>query len=89
MPTPTLTVKPLSAAPPAEILIPISDRAAYLGRVHMGVTIPLLTLCLVPFFIRLYVRVRPVWQVGWDDCFIVLGFVRDPPLVARRGAWGG
>ena len=62
--------------PSAEIQIPISERAAYLARVHIGVTIPLLALCLVPFCARLYVRMRPVWRVGWDDGFIVLGFVR-------------
>jgi len=55
--------------------IPISDRAAYLGRVRIGVTVPLLALCLVPFSARVYTRVRPVVRLGWDDVFIVLGFV--------------
>jgi hypothetical protein len=61
--------------PPPKIEIVISDRAALLARVHVGVTIPLLALCLVPFCTRLYVRIRPVWRVGWDDVFIVLGLV--------------
>ncbi len=54
---------------------PISDEAAYLARVHVGVTIPLLALSLVPFCARLYVRTRPVWRLAWDDLFIVLGLV--------------
>jgi hypothetical protein len=60
---------------PAEIQILISERAAYLSRVHVGVTIPLLTLCLITFYIRLYIRARPQWRFGWDDGFIVAGFV--------------
>ena len=58
-----------------EIRIPVTERAAYLARVHYGVTIPLLALCLVPFIARLYVRIRPVWRIGWDDGFIIVGFV--------------
>lgn len=60
--------------PPA---LPISERAAYLARVHIGTTIPLLALCLVPFLARIYVRVWPVWRFGWDDGFIVAGLVRQ------------
>jgi hypothetical protein len=66
---------------PPEIRIPISDRAAYLGRVHVGITIPLLALCLVPFSARLYTRVRPVMRCGWDDVFMVLGFVSGPRIL--------
>ncbi|KAK0720214.1 hypothetical protein B0H67DRAFT_599766 [Lasiosphaeris hirsuta] len=51
-----------------------SERAAKLARVHIGVTIPLLTITLIPFFARLYVRVWPVWRFGWDDGLIVAGF---------------
>lgn len=54
-------------------LIPITDRAAYLARVHIGVTIPLLALCLVPFSARLYIRAWPIWRFGWDDALIVAG----------------
>jgi hypothetical protein len=61
----------------AEFQYPIYERAAYLARVHDGVTIPLLALSLVPFCARLYVRVRPVWRLAWDDLFIVLGLVRS------------
>ncbi len=69
---------------------PISDEAAYLARVHVGVTVPLLALCLVPFCARLYVRVRPVWRLAWDDFFIILGLVGLPPccqVPARRRWW--
>ena len=62
----------------ARLLVPISDRAAYLARVHIGVTVPLLAVTLVPFFARLYIRVWPVWRFGWDDALIVLGFVSSP-----------
>ncbi len=58
---------------------PISEEAAYLARVHVGVTIPLLALCLVPFCARMYVRIRPVWRLAWDDLFIILGLVGSPP----------
>jgi hypothetical protein len=57
-------------------LIPVTERAAYLSRIHMGVTTPLLMLCLVTLGTRLYVRIRPVWKIGVDDVFIVLGLVR-------------
>jgi hypothetical protein len=61
------------AAP--ELFVPISDHAAYLARVHTGVTVFLLALCLVPFTARFYTRVRPVVRLGWDDALIALGFV--------------
>lgn len=60
---------------PTVPFLPISDRAAFLARVHFGVTVPLLALTLIPFFARLYIRIWPVWRVGWDDWLIALGFV--------------
>ncbi|KAK4172341.1 hypothetical protein QBC36DRAFT_76772 [Triangularia setosa] len=51
----------------------ITERAAFLARVHFGVTIPLLALALVPFCARIYVRIWPVWRLGWDDVFIIAG----------------
>ncbi|KAK4444170.1 hypothetical protein QBC34DRAFT_475490 [Podospora aff. communis PSN243] len=56
-------------------ILPISDRAAYLARVHYGVMAPLLALTLVTFSARLYVRTWPVWRVGWDDALVALGFL--------------
>jgi len=66
-----------SAPPPIPDFpfIPITDRAAYLARVHYGVMGLLLTITIVAFSARLYVRVWPVWRVGWDDVLIALGFV--------------
>ncbi|KAK5652138.1 hypothetical protein OQA88_10780 [Cercophora sp. LCS_1] len=55
-------------------LIPITERAAFLARVHLGVTIPLIAVTLIPLSARLYVRIWPIWRVGWDDFLIVLGF---------------
>ncbi|KAK3370520.1 hypothetical protein B0H63DRAFT_440942 [Podospora didyma] len=55
------------------LVVPISDRAAFLARVHVGVTIPLLALCLLPFVWRLYIRIWPVWRFGWDDALMALG----------------
>jgi hypothetical protein len=65
----------------AEVLpgIPISDRAAYLAQVYIGVSSVLLLLCVITFVTRIYQRVRPVWKAGLDDYFIVAGFVRFPP----------
>ena len=57
-------------------LFPISERVAFLSRIHIGTTIALLGLCLIPFFARIYIRVWPVWRFGWDDGFIVAGLVR-------------
>jgi hypothetical protein len=58
-----------------ELAFPISDRAACLSRVHVGITIPVLALTLVPFTARLYSRMRPTWRMGWDDAFVIVGFV--------------
>ena len=60
---------------PTEPFIPISDRAAFLARVHFGVIVPLLALTVVSFSARLYIRTWPIWRVGWDDWLIALGFV--------------
>jgi hypothetical protein len=59
--------------------VPISERAAYLSRIHIGVTSALMFLCLITFSTRMWQRIRPVWKVGLDDYFIVAGFVRLPP----------
>lgn len=53
----------------------ITERAAFLARLHFGVTVPLLALALVPFCARIYVRIWPVWRLGWDDAFIIAGLV--------------
>lgn len=58
--------------------IPISEHAAHLSQLHIGVTTVLMFLCLVTFTTRIYQRVRPVWKVGLDDGFIVAGFVSIP-----------
>ncbi|KAK4040117.1 hypothetical protein C8A01DRAFT_46514 [Parachaetomium inaequale] len=55
--------------------IPISERAAYLAQVYIGVSSVLLFLCVVTFGTRIYQRIRPVWKVGLDDYFIVAGFI--------------
>ncbi|KAL2193869.1 hypothetical protein P885DRAFT_63643 [Corynascus similis CBS 632.67] len=55
--------------------IPISEHAAYLARVYIGVSAVLLFLCLVAFTTRIYQRIRPVWKAGLDDYFIVAGFI--------------
>jgi hypothetical protein len=73
-----------SAPPPSPagpFLIPITDRAAFLARVHFGVTISLLAVTLIPFCARLYVRIWPVWRFGWDDFLITAGFVSAISIV--------
>ncbi|KAK0614592.1 hypothetical protein B0T14DRAFT_528770 [Immersiella caudata] len=54
--------------------VPISERQAHLSRVFVGVTSVLVVLCTLTFFVRMYQRIRPVWKVGWDDYFIVVGY---------------
>jgi hypothetical protein len=56
-------------------VIPFSEHAAHLGRVFYGVTVPLAVLATTAFFLRVYQRTRPTWKVGWDDWFILVGFV--------------
>ncbi|KXX77655.1 hypothetical protein MMYC01_205970 [Madurella mycetomatis] len=55
--------------------IPVSDQAAYLAQVYIGVTSTLMALCIITFCTRIYQRVVPVWKVGLDDYFIVAGFI--------------
>ncbi|KAL2169470.1 hypothetical protein VTG60DRAFT_6014 [Thermothelomyces hinnuleus] len=55
--------------------VPISEHAAYLAQVYIGVSAVLLFLCLVAFVTRIYQRIRPVWKAGLDDYFIVAGFI--------------
>ncbi|KAK1755544.1 hypothetical protein QBC47DRAFT_413299 [Echria macrotheca] len=60
---------------PSQIqFLPVSAEMAYLSRVFIGVTSVLLFFCIITFVTRMYQRIRPVWKVGWDDYFIVLGF---------------
>ncbi|KAK0712797.1 hypothetical protein B0T26DRAFT_873120 [Lasiosphaeria miniovina] len=60
--------------PPPFLGIPITDHAAYLSQVYIGLTSVLLALCILTFCTRIYQRVRPVWKVGLDDWFIMVGF---------------
>jgi hypothetical protein len=57
----------------------VTNDAAFRARVHVGVTVPLLALCLFPFVARMYIRVWPVWRIGWDDALIVVGLVSLAP----------
>ncbi|KAK3385456.1 hypothetical protein B0H63DRAFT_183168 [Podospora didyma] len=62
-------------APPPFPGIPISERAAYLAKVHIGATSVLLALCILTFGTRIYQRIVPVWKIGLDDWFITAGFI--------------
>ncbi|KAK0619492.1 hypothetical protein B0T14DRAFT_411387, partial [Immersiella caudata] len=57
---------------------PITPHASHLARVHLAVTIPLLTLTILTLLTRLYIRLRPSPGIprnfGWDDLLILLGF---------------
>lgn len=55
--------------------IPISEWAAYLSKVYLGLTSVLMLLAISVFITRMYQRVRPVWKVGLDDYFIVGGML--------------
>ncbi|PCD23837.1 hypothetical protein AU210_015353 [Fusarium oxysporum f. sp. radicis-cucumerinum] len=52
---------------------PISERAAKLAVAHLGVTSPLLAIALVMFVARIWLRVRPVWRVSWEDYSMTIG----------------
>ena len=70
-PTATSSPFPIPTGP----IVPISERSAELARVHYGLTVPLIALTLIPVSARFYVRVWPVWRVGWDDWLIAVGSV--------------
>ena len=57
-------------------LFPISERGATLARLGLGLTSPLVALCIVTLAARFYVRARPTYKLGWDDWCILLGTVR-------------
>ncbi|KAL1843964.1 hypothetical protein VTJ49DRAFT_6368 [Mycothermus thermophilus] len=70
---------PAGDGPPPELLpppteIPITPHAAYVAVVHIALTSTLLLFCVITFVMRIYRRITPVWRVGADDYFIVLGF---------------
>jgi len=81
------------AGPP---VIPIIPRTAYLTNVLLGTSVFLLVLAVLTLAMRVYAKTRIAKDVGWDDFFIVLGFVswpitdatlspqRRPPLTACR-----
>ncbi|KAK0611213.1 hypothetical protein B0T14DRAFT_440077 [Immersiella caudata] len=55
--------------------MPIDPRSAYLAQVYIGLTSTLLLLASITFFIRIYQRIRPVWKMGADDYFIIVGYM--------------
>ena len=55
--------------------IPISEHSANLARLHFGLTVPILALCIITLFCRFYVRIRPRWTLGLDDWCIGIGTV--------------
>lgn len=57
---------------------PIDPRSAWLSQIMIGLTSTLLLLGSICFFIRIYQRIRPVWKMGADDYFIILGYVGFP-----------
>lgn len=58
--------------------IPVSENAAHLAQVYIGVTSMMMLFCVLAFGTRIYQRVLPVWKIGLDDYFIVAGFVCPP-----------
>lgn len=62
-------------APPPLLGFPIDPRSAYLSRIHIGLTSTLLLFASITFFIRIYQRIRPVWKMGADDYFIIVGYM--------------
>ncbi|KAK0649538.1 hypothetical protein B0T16DRAFT_326875 [Cercophora newfieldiana] len=68
-----------TAAPPPfdpfQFGFPIDPRSAYLSQIYIGLTSSLLLLASITFFIRIYQRIRPVWKMGADDYFIIVGYM--------------
>lgn len=62
------------------MLFPISERAASLARIHIGVTSTLLALALALFGLRIWVRTRPVWRVGKEDYIMSICVVSSVAL---------
>jgi len=54
---------------------PIDPRSAYLSQVFIGLTSSLLFLASISFFVRIYQRITPVWKMGADDYFIIVGYL--------------
>ncbi|EXM21605.1 hypothetical protein FoTM2_013920 [Fusarium oxysporum f. sp. vasinfectum] len=52
---------------------PISERAAKLAVAHLGITSPLLAIALAMFVARIWLRVKPVWRVSWEDYSMTIG----------------
>ncbi|KAK4641692.1 hypothetical protein QC761_512880 [Podospora bellae-mahoneyi] len=74
----TPTDAPPPPPPPPDGLppgIPVTERAAHLAQTFIGVTSILMALCLITFFTRIYQRVFPVFKMGLDDWFIIIGFI--------------
>lgn len=57
------------------VLVPVSDRAARLARVHIGATVPLLVLASAVFFARFYLRVWLPRKMGVTEALILAGYV--------------
>ncbi|KAF4458135.1 hypothetical protein F53441_70 [Fusarium austroafricanum] len=52
---------------------PISERAANLAIAHLSITSPLIAIGLVMFGLRIWLRIRPVWRVSWEDYSMAIG----------------
>jgi len=53
--------------------VPQSSRD--LAVVFFAATTPLAALAIITFLRRVYIKVYPAFNPGWDDLFIVVGFV--------------
>ncbi|KAM7191731.1 hypothetical protein V8F20_009208 [Naviculisporaceae sp. PSN 640] len=87
-----------STGPPPEAFafptfIIITQKAATLAQVYLGLTSVFLVFCVIAFGTRMYQRTRPVWHVGLDDYFIIVGFILaivdwgllTPQMVTKAG----
>lgn len=65
----------------------IQEHTAHHGRIFMAVTVPLMFLSLIPFCVRIYVRVWPSLRFRIDDWLIIGGFaavITDWALLKRE-----
>ena len=77
------TPKDGTAGPLVPPFIEVSVRAAGLAQLYIGSTSAILGLCLIAFCTRMYQRMRPAWNVGLDDYFIVQKAIRHRHKIAE------
>ena len=59
--------------------VPISAAAVHASQIRLGVGIPLLAIGLGFYFLRMWLRMKPVWRISAEDYCISIGIVSQLP----------